>query len=114
MYCLWGVYARAIVVACARSDIPDFYLEPLLVFSDLSVVAWGYDIWEFRGGGEDCGSSLVGSSECNTVSLGIPFDCCDFEIRGGAFGGEGRVDVLDCSCFVSSGVRGWGGVEDNG
>jgi len=43
-------------------------------------VAWGYDIWEFRGEGEDCGSSLVSSSECNTVSLGVPFDCCDFEI----------------------------------
>ena len=45
-------------------------------------MAWGYDIWEFRGNGGDCGSSLVGSSECNTVSLGIPFDCCDFEIWG--------------------------------
>ena len=50
--------------------------------------------------------SLVSSSECNTVSLDVPFDCCDFEIRRGTFGGEGRVDVLDCSCFVSSGVRG--------
>ena len=69
-------------------------------------MAWDYDIWEFRGKGEDCGSSLVCSSECNTVSLSIPFDCCDFEIRQGAFGGKGHVDVLNCSCFVSSGVRG--------
>ena len=77
-------------------------------------MAWGYDIGEFRGEGEDCGSSLVSSSECNTVSLGVPVDCCDFEIRRGAFGGEGHIDVLDCSYFVSSGVRGWGGIEDNG
>jgi len=68
-------------------------------------VAWGYNIWEFRGEGKDCGSSLVSSSKYNIVSLGVPFDCCDFEIRQDIFRDEGRVDVLDCSCFVSSGVR---------
>ena len=77
-------------------------------------MAWNYDIWKFRGKGEDCGSSLVGSSKCNTVSLGVPFDCCDFEIRWGAFGGERRIDVLDYSYFISSEVRGWGGIKNNG
>ena len=114
MYYLWDVYTWAIVVKSTCSDIPDFYLELLLVFSDLFAMAWGYNIWEFRGKGEDCSSSLVSSSECNMVSLGVPFDCCDFEIRWGTFEGEGCIDVLDYSCFVSSGVRGWGGVEDSG
>ena len=82
--------------------------------SDLSAVAWGYNNWEFGDEGEDCSSGLVSSGECNAVSLGVLFDCCDFEIRQSAFGGEGCIDVLDYSCFVSPGVRGWGGVEDNG
>ena len=60
------------------------------------------------------GSSLVGSSEYNTVFLDIPFDCYDFEIRWDAFGGERHIDVLGCSCFVFSGVRGWGEIKDNG
>jgi len=114
VYHLWDIYTWAIVVECTCSDIPDFYLEQLLVFSDLSIVAWGYDIWKFRGEMEDCSSSLVSSSKYNTVSLGVPFDCCDFEIRWGTFEGEGCIDVLDDSCFVSSGVRGWSRVEDNG
>jgi len=76
-------------------------------------VVWNYDIWEFRGEEEDCSSSLVGSSKCNTVSLGIPFDCCDFEIRQGAFGDERCINVLDCSYFISSEVRGWGKIENN-
>ena len=114
MYHLWDIYTWAIVVECTCSDIPDFYLEQLLVFSDLSVVAWGYGIWKFRGEMEDYSSSMVSSSKCNTVSLGVPFDCCDFKIKWGTFEGEGCIDVLDYSCFVSSGVRGWSGVEDNG
>ena len=82
--------------------------------SDLSAVAWGYNNWEFGDEGEDCSSGLVSSGECNAVSLGVPLGCCEFEIRRGALGGEGYIDVLDYSCFVSSEVRGWGGVEDNG
>jgi len=35
----------------------------------------------------------------------ILFDCCDFEIRQGAFGNKRCINVLDCSCFISSGVR---------
>jgi len=76
----------------------------------LSIIAWGYDIWEFRDEEEDCGSSLVSFSEYNIeyniVSLGVLFNCCDFEIRWRVFGGERCVDVLDYSCFVFSEVRG--------
>jgi len=45
--------------------------------------------------------------------MGIPLDCCDFEIRQSTFGDEGYIDVLNYSCFVSSGVRGWNEVKDN-
>ena len=81
MYYLWSVYVWAIVVKYAYSDILDFYLKLLLVFSDLFIVAWDYDIWEFRGKGEGYDNSLVSSSEYNTVFLSVPFDCCNFDIR---------------------------------
>ena len=42
-------------------------------------------------------SVLVNAIQFPWVFRLIPFDCCDFEIRWGAFGGEGRVDVLNCS-----------------
>ena len=61
------------------------------------------------GEGEDCGSSLVGSSECNTVSLGIPFDCCDFEIWGAPL--EVRDALMSWTVVASSLLESGGGME---
>lgn len=39
VYYLWSVYAWTIVVKYAYSDILDFYLKLLFVFSDLFIMA---------------------------------------------------------------------------
>ena len=96
---------RPIVVKCTGSDITDFYLEPL-VLSDSSVVAWGYDIWEFRGKGEGCGSGLVSSGECNAVSLGVAVI-----LRSGGVPLEVRDVLMSWTIVASSLLESGGGVE---
>ena len=38
VYYLWSVYVWAIIVKYTHSGILNFYLKPLLVFSDLTII----------------------------------------------------------------------------
>lgn len=102
MYSLGGVHTCAAEVKCSGSYIANLDFEPFLVFSGLPGVVRSYNLGEVSGEWDDSGCVLVRPGENNAVSLGVPFDSSDLDVRWDALCSEVGVNFVDDNGLISS------------
>lgn len=102
MYSLEGVHTCAAKVECSSSYIANLDFEPFLVFSGLPGVVQSYNLGEVSGEWDDSSCVLVQPGENNAVSLGVPFDSSDLDVRWDALCSEVGVNFMDDNSLTSS------------